>query len=354
MNSNFVSKAQLISARKLPGEILDEDLRLGMESAFGADFSKVRIHEGCLVPAVGALAFTYGNEIHVAPGLYEPRTPRGRHLIAHELVHVLQQRAGKVDLSAHDDVEIVNERVLEAEALQAGLLACRPGTRNLTAGMPVSACGGRCIQKIDEIPAWDNRTVRGSTNYVLVSNTALLTHNNMTGGSGPSNSINPAGFVSGDCPHHHQRGHLIGNKLGGSGQTINNLVTLTEGTNHPFMYEYEEAIYLHVKNRIGDTFVYQVEAFYDESQYTNVEKPIPAGASPGSTFGAAGNPYCDFPCPSHILITLKDSIKNDYPTAHRIPLGSKVGNAAKILNGIYKFHQISTRHIAGKCWAVTD
>jgi hypothetical protein len=143
MNSNFVSKAQLISARKLPGEILDEDLRLGMESAFGADFSKVRIHEGCLAPAVGALAFTYGNEIHVAPGLYEPRTPRGRHLIAHELVHVLQQRAGKVDLSAHDDVEIVNERVLEAEALQAGLLACRPGTRNLTAGMPVSACGGR-------------------------------------------------------------------------------------------------------------------------------------------------------------------------------------------------------------------
>ena len=91
---------------------MDEDLRLGMESAFGADFSKVRIHEGCLAPAVGALAFTYGNEIHVAPGLYEPRTPRGRHLIAHELVHVLQQRAGKVDLSAHDDVEIVNERVL--------------------------------------------------------------------------------------------------------------------------------------------------------------------------------------------------------------------------------------------------
>jgi hypothetical protein len=160
--------------------------------------------------------------------------------------------------------------------------------------------------------------------------------------------------VSGDCPHHHQRGHLIGNKLGGSGQTINNLVTLTEGTNHPFMYEYEEYIYLHVKNRIGDTFVYQVEAFYDESQYTNVQKPIPAGASPGSTFGAAGNPYCDFPCPSHILITLKDSIKNEYPTAHLIPLGSQVGNAAKILNGIYKFHQISTRHIAGKCWAVTD
>ena len=67
---------------------MEENLRRDMESAFGADFSEVRIHEGFLAPAIGALALTSGNEIHVAFGLYEPGAPRGRHLIAHELVHV--------------------------------------------------------------------------------------------------------------------------------------------------------------------------------------------------------------------------------------------------------------------------
>lgn len=194
-------------------------------------------------------------------------------------MHVLQQRAGRVDLSARDIVEIVDDKALEAEALEVGLLACRPGTRNLTAHAPISAPCRGCVQKIDEIPAYDNRTVRGTTAYVLVSNTALLTHNNMNGGTGPSNDITPPGFVSGNCPHHHQRGHLIGNKLGGSGQTIHNLVTLTEGTNHPFMYDYEDQIHLHVRNHVGTQYVYQVEAFYDENQYTQVQKPIPPGAA---------------------------------------------------------------------------
>jgi DNA/RNA non-specific endonuclease len=217
----------------------------------------------------------------------------------------------------------------------------------------INLCRG-CVQKIEEVFAYDNRTVRGTTDYVLVSNTTLLTHNNMNGGTGPSNNLTPKGFVSGVCPHHHQRGHLIGNKLGGSGQTINNLVTLTEGTNHPFMYDYEDAIHLYVGNHIGQQFVYQVEAFYDENQYTAVQKAIPPGAAAGSAFGAAGNPYCDFPCPSHIQITFKEAMNEVYPTAHLIPMGSRVGNAAKILNGIYKFHQASAKHIAGKCWAVTD
>jgi hypothetical protein len=50
---------------------------------------------------------------------------------------------------------------------------------------------------------------------------------------GPSGSITPPGWLRGDCPSHHNRGHLIGNAVGGSATESKNLVTLTAGTNHP-------------------------------------------------------------------------------------------------------------------------
>jgi hypothetical protein len=39
-----------------------------------------------------ARAFTYGNHIAFAPGEYDTDTSAGKHLLAHELGHVLQQR----------------------------------------------------------------------------------------------------------------------------------------------------------------------------------------------------------------------------------------------------------------------
>jgi hypothetical protein len=53
--------------------------------------------------------------------------------------------------------------------------------------------------------------VNGTSVTVPLWAKAILTSTNMTGGSGPSQSIYPPGFVSGGCPQHHQRGHLIGN-----------------------------------------------------------------------------------------------------------------------------------------------
>jgi hypothetical protein len=72
-----------------------------MESAFGADFGGVRVHTGGAAArsarALQAAAYTTGDEIVFDEGAYEPGTARGRHLIAHELAHVVQQRAGAVD-----------------------------------------------------------------------------------------------------------------------------------------------------------------------------------------------------------------------------------------------------------------
>ena len=66
-----------------------------MESALGANFSDVRIHVGPEASAIGAIAFTWGSDIHFAPGQYNPHTPHGQSLLGHELTHVVQQRAGR-------------------------------------------------------------------------------------------------------------------------------------------------------------------------------------------------------------------------------------------------------------------
>ena len=78
-----------------PGRSLDAGLRGEMESSLGADFSSVRVHEGGTAAesahALGARAYTVGEDIVVGSGGSDRKT------MAHELTHVVQQRAGSVD-----------------------------------------------------------------------------------------------------------------------------------------------------------------------------------------------------------------------------------------------------------------
>ena len=68
-----------------------------MDQAFGEDFSEVTIHPDSPTPAgLGALAYTQGNDVHFAPGQFNPESPEGLSLLAHELAHVVQQRQGRV------------------------------------------------------------------------------------------------------------------------------------------------------------------------------------------------------------------------------------------------------------------
>jgi len=185
-------------------------------------------------------------------------------------------------------------------------------------------------------------TVHGVTIKDLpVGAMARLNSKNMTGGRKPTHD--PPGFVRGDCQHHHQRGHLIGNTLGGPG-TNPNLVTLTEGTNHPFMYEFENLVKHHVGTHPGRDFLYIVAADYEESDYF--------GSDP-LRVGVGGNPYCVFPAPSRLRLCLLDDHHVPQLT-QKIPDENKVGNFAIILNGIYKFHSGSVNHVAKGCWASTD
>ncbi|MHA4806466.1 eCIS core domain-containing protein [Flavitalea flava] len=83
------------------GSPIPETTRSFMESRFGTDFSGVHIHQdekaGQLSREINARAFTIGNDIYFNTGMYSPESTAGKHLLAHELTHVLQQGGGGVE-----------------------------------------------------------------------------------------------------------------------------------------------------------------------------------------------------------------------------------------------------------------
>jgi hypothetical protein len=80
------------------GRSLEGGVKSGMEAAYGVDFSDVRVHTGGraaqAADSVDARAFTVGQDVAFGAGEYQPGSPIGDALIAHELAHVMQQRNG--------------------------------------------------------------------------------------------------------------------------------------------------------------------------------------------------------------------------------------------------------------------
>ena len=68
------------------------------EQRLGHDLSTVRVHDDASAARassdLGARAFTYGRDVFFGAGRYQPHTPEGGRLLAHELVHTVQQRPG--------------------------------------------------------------------------------------------------------------------------------------------------------------------------------------------------------------------------------------------------------------------
>ena len=88
-----------LNATKGSGRPLPEGTRSSMESAIGADFSGVRVHTGGaavqMSQDLGAQAFTHGSDVYFNEGKYNANSNSGKHLLAHELTHVVQQGGGK-------------------------------------------------------------------------------------------------------------------------------------------------------------------------------------------------------------------------------------------------------------------
>ena len=96
-----VNQAPVLAHKVLdsPGQSLDAETRRFFESRFGHDFGRIRIHADAQAAesarSVQALAYTVGDRVVFGSGQYAPRTDSGRRLIAHELAHTIQQRAGR-------------------------------------------------------------------------------------------------------------------------------------------------------------------------------------------------------------------------------------------------------------------
>jgi len=68
-----------------------------MSAGFGSDFSNVRIHTDSnavqMNKELGSHAFTNGSDVYFNSGKYDPSSDSGKHLLAHELTHTVQQGA---------------------------------------------------------------------------------------------------------------------------------------------------------------------------------------------------------------------------------------------------------------------
>lgn len=92
--------AMVADVLRASGGPLDAGDRAFFEPRFGRDFSQIRVHSddraASSARSIGARAYTVGGHIAFAQGQYAPGSDHGRHLLAHELTHTIQQGAARV------------------------------------------------------------------------------------------------------------------------------------------------------------------------------------------------------------------------------------------------------------------
>jgi len=93
--TNTASLESKLQSSKGGGSPMANATQNQMESGFGANFSKVRIHNDSnavqMNKELGSQAFANGNDVYFNEGKYNPDSQDGKHLLAHELTHTIQQ-----------------------------------------------------------------------------------------------------------------------------------------------------------------------------------------------------------------------------------------------------------------------
>lgn len=122
----------LLAARQIPGTPLPAKLRHKMEVAFKTRFDDVRVRISPLPWSLDARAFVLNGDLYFAPGEYDCATEAGVRLLAHELTHVLQQRAGRARRQSGPGLNLLNDPALEEEAEWMGWTISRSVRPQLT------------------------------------------------------------------------------------------------------------------------------------------------------------------------------------------------------------------------------
>jgi hypothetical protein len=99
------------------GKNLPDKQRGFFEERLGHDFGSVRVHTGPraadAAQDLNAEAFTRGQNVYFGAGYYQPDTPAGQRLMAHELAHTLQPRPGVIARQAVADAGVAEAAVAE-------------------------------------------------------------------------------------------------------------------------------------------------------------------------------------------------------------------------------------------------
>lgn len=119
-----------------PGQPLDKDTQSFMESRFGHDFSRVRVHADVKAAesarTVNARAFTVGHDVVFGTGQYAPDTNEGKSLLAHELTHVTQQYTATAAVMSDDTLEVSSPYTSsehEAKRIANGVMSAPVNTK---------------------------------------------------------------------------------------------------------------------------------------------------------------------------------------------------------------------------------
>ena len=126
-----------ISALCSGGQPLSPALRGFFEPRFGHDFGQVHLHQGRQASeaarALGARAYTLGQDVVFGQGEYRPESDQGRRLIAHELTHVVQQTGAFRPF--------VQRQGPEALSTTEGQLLPAPPPQSIGLGLAEPECG---------------------------------------------------------------------------------------------------------------------------------------------------------------------------------------------------------------------
>jgi Domain of unknown function (DUF4157) len=104
------------------GSNMDSHTQSFMESRFGTGFSNIKIHTGNeaiqMSSELNAQAFTIGSDIYFNEGKYNPGTYSGKHLLAHELAHTIQQaNAGSAAIQAKRELTDATDKEINQKCL---------------------------------------------------------------------------------------------------------------------------------------------------------------------------------------------------------------------------------------------
>ncbi len=144
------------------GSLMDTSTKGFMENRFGTDFSGVRIHTDStaaqLSKSLHAKAFTVGSDIYFNQGKYNPSSQEGKHLLAHELTHTLQQSGNANQIQKEDEeggvvdtIETISTEVLDS-VLPVGNGFYFEINGGITWGYPIYT-GGSAVVYVNRINA---------------------------------------------------------------------------------------------------------------------------------------------------------------------------------------------------------